>query len=264
MCTAFVRRGNDVVVGFNMDINIGAFEYKVFAEKDKFYVGIYTGHMNQMIPEGVQIPEPYLHVENQYRKVWGVNHKGCFGNQLNVMDFPKARFRLGEDTYMLDQLIDEYISGARTLDDVIQVAGDKDIVNIPTGTVDIPNLAFHSLLADRSGRIMILEPGNGYSIIQEKYAALSNFALLELPGDFVPEKFGYYGKDRYDKAMAMLRESADDFSAQDGLEILNAVKQVDNWATRVSFVYSNNENAVYYALDGDFDHVVRHQLGAVE
>lgn len=264
MCTAFVRRGNDVIVGFNMDINIGAFEYKVFAEKDMFYIGIYTGHMNQVIPEGVQIPEPYLHIENQYRKVHGVNHKGCFGNQLNVMDFAKARFRLDVNTYMLDQMIDDYISGKCTLDDIIQVANEKDIVNIPMGAVDIPNLAFHSLLSDRAGRIMMLEPGNGYSIIHEKYAAMSNFPLLELPGDFVLERFGYYGKDRYDKAMALLRKSTDDFSVEDGLALLDAVKQKDNWATRVSFVYSNNENAVYYALEGDFEHVVRHPFTAAE
>ena len=32
MCTGFVRKGNDVIVGFNMDINIGAFEYDVYTD----------------------------------------------------------------------------------------------------------------------------------------------------------------------------------------------------------------------------------------
>ena len=62
---------------------------------------------------------------------------------------------------------------------------------------------------------MILEPGNGYSIIKEKYAVLSNFPFLELPADFTQDKFGYYGKDRYDIAMEILRNSTDDFSVQE-------------------------------------------------
>ena len=63
-------------------------------------------------------------------------------------------------------------------------------MNLPKGSVDIPDLAMHSLLADREGRIMLLEPGNGYSIIQGEYAVLSNFPMLELPGDFRDENAG--------------------------------------------------------------------------
>ncbi len=259
MCTAFVRRGNDVIVGFNMDINIGAFEYKVFTEDDKFYIGSYTGDRESTILENFAIPKNYV-IENHYRKIQGVNNKGCSGNQLINMDFHKAPFRIDEKTFLIDQLIDDYISGRSTMDDIIHLANEKEIVNIPTGAIDIPTPALHSILSDSEGRIMILEPGNGYSIIQEKYAVLSNFAILELPDDFVPEKFGYYGKDRYDKAMGLLRKSTDDFSVNEGLEILNAVKQVGNWATRVSFVYSRNENAVYYSLEGDFEHITRHQF----
>ena len=54
--------------------------------------------------------------------------------------------------------------------------------------------------------------------------------------------------DRYDAALSILRESGDDFSARDALKLLDAVKQTGHWGTRVSFVYSGNENAVYYAL----------------
>ena len=84
--------------------------------------------------------------------------------------------------------------------------------------------------------------------------------MMELPDDFIPERFGYYGKDRYDRAMELLRSSNDDFSVSDGLKLLEAVKQVGTWATRVSFVYSRNENAVYYAIEGDFENIKKHQL----
>ena len=241
MCTGFVRKGKDVIVGFNMDINVEAFDYEIVANKEQFYVEIKNDLAGSV-------------------KAHGINHLGNFASQLNNMNFTKAPFRLGEDVIPLYEIVDDYISGKMSYNDILKVAGEKEIVNMPGQAINIPCVAMHSLIADRQGHIMILEPGNGYSVIQEKYAALSNFTFLESPADLIPENYGYYGKDRYDKAMEILRKSNDDFSAQDGLALLNAVKQTGEWATRVSFVYSNNENAVYYVIENDFDHVTRHQF----
>ena len=258
MCTAFVRKGKDVIVGFNMDINLGAVNYDVYVEPDQFYVGVN--------PAGVRVTYPEL--AKNYAKggelsvirIHGINHKGNFGNCLNNMRFTKAPFKSDTNVISIDQVVDSYISGTNTLEDVIRIANEKEIVNLPKGSVEMPDLAMHSLLADREGKIMILEPGNGYSFIQEKYAVLSNFSMLELPGDFCDENAKYYGKDRYDKAMRILRNSSDDFSVEDGMRLLRTVKQEGIWATRVSFVYSNNENAVYYCMERDFDHVIRHRF----
>lgn len=241
MCTGFVRKGKDMIVGFNMDINVGAFNYEVVANKEQFYVEIKDNQAGSI-------------------KAHGINHLGNFANQLNNMNFTKAPFRFGEDVVPLYKIVDDYISGKISYGDILKMVNEKEIVNMPEQAINIPCVAMHSLIADREGHIMILEPGNGYSVIQEKYAALSNFTFLESPADLIPESYGYYGKDRYDKAMEILRASNDDFSVQDGLALLNAVKQTGTWATRVSFVYSNNENAVYYVIENDFDHVIRHRF----
>ncbi len=243
MCTAFVRRGNDVISGFNMDINLEALQYEIYAEDDAFYVGMTVSNTNLTV------------------RIHGVNRDGNFGNQLNNMDFYKAPYQEGENAVSLDRLIHAYISGEYTFDTLKEIAEKKEITQMPSGIVDIPTIAFHSLITDSTGRIMILEPGNGFSIITEKYAALSNFAILELPKDFTESKYGYYGKDRYDIAMDYLRNSSDDFSVEDGLNILSSVKQTGHWATRVSFVYSRNENMVYYCLDGQFDRIKQHKFG---
>ena len=241
MCTGFVKKGKDVIVGFNMDINVGAINYEIVANKEEFYVKAKNDQVRSV-------------------KAHGINHLGNFANQLNNMNFTKAPFRLGEDVVPLYEIVDNYISGKISYDDILKMVNEKEIVNMPKQAINIPCVAMHSLIADREGHIMILEPGNGYSVIQEKYAALSNFTFLESQADLIPENYSYYGKDRYDKAMKILRESNDDFAVQDGLALLNAVKQTGTWATRVSFVYSNNENAVYYVIENDFDHVNRHQL----
>lgn len=259
MCTGFVRRGKDVIVGFNMDINVEALEYQVYAEPDKFYIGADCKEIEAELTKIPGLSECYQ-LENHVRKIHGINSNGNFGNQLNNMDFHKAPFMVGTNVVSIDQIIDDYISGKISFDQIVSIAQEKEITQIPKGAVDIPSIAFHSIITDKAGRIMILEPGNGYSIIKEKYAVLSNFPILELPGDFSEDRFGYYGKDRYDTAMNMLRESTDDFDVKAALKILESVKQVGRWGTRVSFVYSNNENAVYYCLEGQFNQIQKHSF----
>ena len=259
MCTGFVRRGNDIIVGFNMDINLGAIDYNVYAEPDAFFVGVQMKN-----PKGLSIEERKLYdggkIKDNIIRIHGVNNQGHFGNCLNNLRFSKAPFKIGGNIISIDQVVHRYLTNEISLDDIIHLAMTKEIVNLPTNSVEIPDLAMHSLLSDKEGRIVILEPGNGFSVITEKYAALTNFALLELPKDFNKENEGYYGKDRYDRAMSILRESGEDFSVEDGIRVLRAVKQEGQWATRVSFVYSNNENAVYYCLERDFEHLIRHQI----
>ena len=241
MCTAFVRRGEDVISGFNMDINPEAFEYDIFANSKEFYIGLKT------------------HIESHpVIKIHGVNSKGNFANQLNNMDFYKVPYEESINSISIDRIVDDYISDKITFDDIKTITDTKEVTQIPNGAVDMPTIAFHSLITNCKGRIMMLEPGNGYSIIKEKYAVLSNFSMLELPEDLTSEKYGYYGKDRYDIAMECLKNSTDEFSVTDGFSILNKVKQVGNWATRVSFVYSRNENSVYYCIDGEFDYINKH------
>jgi len=54
------------------------------------------------------------------------------------------------------------------------------------------------------------------------------------------------------------RQCDDDFSVANTLDLLKQVKQEGQWGTKISFVYSRNENAVYYCLAGklgyEFDH----------
>jgi hypothetical protein len=80
----------------------------------------------------------------------------------------------------------------------------------------------------------------------------------ELPDDLTPETWGYYGKDRQDTAMEILRRRDEHFVVEDGLEILQKTRQTGAWATRVSFVYHSGENAVYYCQQGNFDRITRH------
>lgn len=232
MCTAFVKRGDDVVFGYNLDLAEGAWDYRVYPKDDLFYIGIKVG--------------------STVYKVHGVNRNGNFGN-LPYMNAPgKGVYRRGKNVHRLDLLVDAYISGKRTFDEVLGIVREKDIVNVP-------NASMHSLLSDGRGRMLLVEPGLGYREISDGFAVVSNFSLLDPPSDFSPV---WYGKDRYDTATAMLEKSGRGFSVSDGLELLHAARQEGEWATRVSFVYSRNENAVYYVQNNDFATVTRHAFRA--
>ena len=70
----------------------------------------------------------------------------------------------------------------------------------------------------------------------------------------------FYGKDRYDKATQILKESKNSFSVDDALNLLKQCKQEGQWGTKVSFVYSKNNNVVYYCLNGNFNEVLVHNF----
>lgn len=40
MCTRFVYHGNDMITGFNFDIDLSAWKHKVIMDEEHFYIGI--------------------------------------------------------------------------------------------------------------------------------------------------------------------------------------------------------------------------------
>ena len=47
MCTRFVYRGDDMITGFNFDIDLTVWDHKIEKEKGRFYIGI-------LQPDGVR------------------------------------------------------------------------------------------------------------------------------------------------------------------------------------------------------------------
>ena len=260
MCTAFVHKGKDRICGFNMDLP-GSLDWKLFTDRDCFYVGIRPVIRPELLPEGMhEIPDAYLPCDEEYLKIHGLHRNGNFGNQLNALNYHKAPFEVGDDAIPLYSLVDRFVSGRTDIDAIIGTVRKKRTVNMPSAAIGLPDLAMHSLLSDKEGRILMIEPGNGYAEVWEDYAVMSNFPMLILPRDMTEEQFGYYGVDRYETAVTMIADAGSDFSPEQGLAVLKAVKQVQYAPTRISFVYSQNENKVYYALEGDFDHIMTHQF----
>lgn len=164
-------------------------------------------------------------------------------------DYEHGKYRIIKDKERIDLLTDRYIKEKYSYDDVLNIVKTKTIVNIPRNSM-------HSLIADKFGHILLAEPEYGYKEITEIYAVITNFLLLIEIDKFEP----WFGKDRYDKALSILSASNDDFSGIDGINLLKEVAQDGEWATRVSFVYSKNNNCVYYVLNRDYSNIQVHRF----
>lgn len=225
MCTGFVKKGKDLIIGYNLDIDPAVWDFKLLMNKDLFTVAIKIGSTTY-----------YTH---------GINSNGNYGC-IPYMNDPTPYRSKGHER--IDLLVNNYIRGKIDYKDVI-ASCKKEVSNINFGSM-------HALLCDREANCVIVEPGCGYKEIEDDYAVISNYPLLKPCLD--DNKF--YGKDRYELVTKVLKESNSDFNYLDGLKLLKEVSQVGTWATRLSFVYSKCDNAVYYCDGCDFDNIKVHKF----
>lgn len=229
MCTAIAKKGKDLVYGYNLDVDPAVWNFGLYRTESCFSVRITVGKTK------------YL--------THGVNKEGQFGN-LPYMNGEAAAVPKGMKKERIDLMTDRYIRGKYTFEDVENILRTKAIVNVP-GT------SMHSLLGNREGELVIVEPGYGIRKADGDYAVLTNFPVLAKLEDYSNP---FYGKERFDRACEVLQNSGDGFSVMDALHLLNEVKQEGQWGTRISFAYSRNENAVYYFLDGDASGIRVHRF----
>lgn len=72
-------------------------------------------------------------------------------------------------------------------------------------------------------------------------------------------RFVYRG-DNIITGFKMLNIYGNHFTVNNAFSILQAVCQEGIWATRVSFVYSAEENAVYYVQNNNFSQIGKYEF----
>lgn len=230
MCTAFIKRGTDLLFGYSLDLDPEAWDYRIVKNKSLFTVAIRVGSTTY-----------YTH---------GVNASGRFANLPYMNGEDTGHRGVGRNQYRIDLLADRYIRGRLSYAEVLDIARTKTVISGAGGS-------FHSLIGDAEGHILLLEPVYGFRAIDGDYACVTNYPAIPVLSDYSNP---FYGKERCDAAAKILSESGADFGVEDGLRLLETVKQEGQWGTRLSFLYSRRENAVYYCIDGDFEHVEKWQF----
>lgn len=226
MCTRFVYRGNDIITGFNFDIDLSVWTHKVMKEKERFYIGI-------LRPDGV------------YHSYHGVNQNGNVGTLLYVHGNSAGAYQDGGNCMTIADLTEQFIKAQISFDEVLQIVKSKKIVYASDATMQ-------AMLSDVHGRTLVIEPGIGYREEQSKYSLITNYSLMkpESTRDFIVP-----GDNRYERALQLLDNCKNEFSVSDAFTLLHTVRQEGAWATRVSFVYSVNERTVYYTENNHFEHI---------
>ncbi len=70
-----------------------------------------------------------------------------------------------------------------------------------------------------------------------------------------------FGVDRQLKVEETLKNAPETFGVKEAFALLDQVHQIDElWTTEFSFVYSFNENKVYYCYDHKFDEIQEYQM----
>lgn len=226
MCTRFVYRGSDIITGFNFDIDLDVWTHKVITESDRFCIGI-------LRPDGV------------YHSYHGVNQNGNAGTLLYVHGNSSGAYQDNKGCVTIADLTEQFIKAELSFDEALQIVQSQKITYAPDATMQ-------AMLSDIHGRTLVIEPGIGYREDQGRFSLITNYSLLK------PEStkaFIVPGDDRYERALRLLAHDKTDFSISDAFTLLHAVRQDGAWATRVSFVYSAHEQAVYYVENNDFEHI---------
>ena len=231
MCTRFVDRGDDIITGFNFEIDLAVWNHKIITEKDRFYIGI-------LRPDGVR---------HSYH---GVNRNGNVGTLLYVHGNPEGAYQNCNGCMTIADLTEQFIQAKISFDDALQMVQERKIVYAPDATMQ-------AMLSDRQGRTLIVEPGVGWREDDGRYSLMTNYSILA-PESTRP--FIVPGDDRYEKAARLLNTYGKDFTVADTLSILRTVRQEGIWATRVSFAYSAKEHTVYYVQNNDFSQIEKYEF----
>ncbi len=231
MCTRFVYRGDQVITGFNFDIDLAVWDHQVIKEPDCFYIGI-------LRPDGVR---------HAYH---GVHRNGNVGPLLYVHGNPAGAFQSNRQCVTIAEITERFIRAQISLDEVVDIARTKKIVYAPDATMQ-------AMLSDRQGRTLLLEPGLGWREDTGRYSLVTNYSLLS-PESTQP--FVVPGDDRYERAAQLLGAYDNRFTVADAFSVLWSVRQKGAWATRVSFVYAAEEQAVYCIKNSNWTQFKKYQF----
>lgn len=212
MCTRFVYHGDDMITGFNFDIDLSVWKHKVIEEKERFYIGI-------LRPDGT------------YHSYHGVNKNGNVGTLLYVHGNPAGTYQDSPNCMTIADLTEEFIKAQLSFDEVLQILKSKKITYAPDATMQ-------AMLSDVHGHVLIIEPGIGYREEHKNYSLITNYSLMKPEST---KKFIVQADNRYERALQLLDSYKNNFSISDAFALLHTVRQEGEWATRVSFVYSVKE-----------------------
>lgn len=224
MCTSFIYRGQDTLIGMNFDNN--GMKYKIDTKNPNWFTVLVDGGRGE-------------------HPSFGVNKSGKFFNNLVVNSNGRGLYRrpskkVTHTTKLITDILNE----------VIEPANLKDYL-AKTEVVNTPDWSCHNMICDADANVWIVEPGRGniyHPAESSPFFVMSNFSLW----DCLYENAAC-DCERYKIASNELANTKQ-VDIEKAFNILDLVSQRrGEWITAFSMVYSKNSNTVYYCFDADFN-----------
>lgn len=249
MCTSFIYRGEDTLIAMNYDnygnnLQVAPYNPSLFLVRAKL--------------GGENLP------------LFGIRSDGVFVNQQFITRCDGSGFRYGEGVITTIEFVEKVLFDKLEMNNMEEFLNKYKIVSPPdfmfqVALSKVPKFHLHTMLVDVNGDCYIIEParGNLKYTKDKKYIVMSNCSLYEAVNN------GYYsgfGKERQEIAEEMLAQADESFQVMDAFEILKAVHLFEYegfCSTEFSFVYSANENAVYYCYKREFNKVYKYQMEGI-
>ena len=222
MCTSFICRNGDVIVGMNFDNN-----------------GMKTSIRTDMPGQFA------VYVDGGRGKYpsFGVRSGGTFINNLIVDSNGKGLYRRPSSKVThTSKLVADVLSGAIPPEEFGAYLDRTEVVNTP-------DWSCHNMLCDPQGNVWVAEPGRGVissPADASPFFVMTNFSLWDRA-----HQNGSADCSRYQSVTKALSDT-DIIDVDAAFRILDAARQHSGeWITELSMVYSKRTNTVYYCTRQD-------------
>lgn len=224
MCTSFIYRGLDTIIGMNFDNN--GMKYSIDTKNPNWFT---------------------IQVDGGRGKYpsFGVDSSGRFFNNLVVNSNGKGLYRRpSKKVTHTTKLITDILNGVICVENLEEYLSTVEVVNTP-------DWSCHNMICDSNSNVWVIEPGRGNISNQansSSYFVMTNFSLWDSLYKNIE-----CNCDRF-KTVSSTLEKSEKVDIEKAFSILESASQRNGqWITSFSMVYSKNLNTVYYCLDGNFN-----------
>ena len=236
MCTSFVYRRENVLIGMNFDNN--GMKFRISANQGKGFL-VSTEVRGNLYPS------------------FGVSANGIFVNNLMVDSNGEAPYKRQNDKrWVNSSLVERVLAGDTDLETLRAQIAQVEIVNGPF-------MSTHNMITSGNGDTLVVEPGkkNIYSTAADTgWYVMTNFPLSDY-GTLTPQNPSGSGADRYKIAAEYLTLHTGPISVEQGFDLLREVRQYGpEWKTDLSLVYDPKKREVFYLLTEKPETIIPIQL----
>jgi len=240
MCTSFVYRKENIIIGMNFDNDGKEFRISTNLGND-FLVSV--------------------KINKTFFPSFGINKAGVFINDLMVDSCEEGKYkRQNEKRWIPTTLVKKIMDNQIAFADLHSLLSGIEIVNSP-------NSSTHNLVVDRKGNTCVIEPGrkNIPSKPEDSsYYTMTNFPLSDYD-EIQPETVTGSGSDRYLLVNRQLAGVKSILSPDKGFKILKSVEQHGpDWRTDLSLIYDPVLMRLLFRFDNQQDTIFEYKFKTQE